>query len=74
MITCFPILRQHMRECGTTYSELAAVANISILEVYLKMLGLKRWKLTEVSRICCFFRSPDVEHLFRKTICFVCSK
>lgn len=74
MITCYPILRQRMREHRTTYEDLAAVANLNIVTLHLKMLGIKRWKLTEVLRICCFFRTQDAEHLFYKKPCFVCSR
>lgn len=73
MVTCYPILRQRMIEFGTTYEELAAVANINIVSLHMKMLGMKRWKLTEALRICCFFRTHDVEHLFYKRWCSVCS-
>lgn len=66
MVTCYPMLRQRMIDYGTTYGELAAVANISKVAFHLKMVGIKRWKLTEVLRICCFFHSQDVEHLFQK--------
>ena len=50
-----------------TYAELARVANITITELHLKMLGIKRWKLTEVLRICCFFRTHDGERMFEKS-------
>lgn len=73
MITCYPVLSQLMRNRGTTYKELAAVANVDILSLHLKMLGIKRWKLTETVRICCFFHTHDVEHLFDKQFCVVCS-
>lgn len=66
MIPVYPVLSQQMRENGTTYSELAAIADISVISVYLKMCGIKRWNLTEVVRICCFFRTPNAEHLFQK--------
>ena len=74
MVTRYPILCQRMKECGTTYDELAAVANTSVVSLHLKMVGIKRWKLTEAVKICCFFRSQDVEHLFRKSDCLVCTK
>lgn len=74
MVTCYPILRQHMLATGTTYSELASIANVSIVTLHLKMLGIKRWKLTEALRICCFFHTQDAEHLFRKSVRFVRSK
>ena len=31
---------------------------------HLKMLGIKRWTLTDAVKICGFFRCPDTEHLF----------
>ena len=64
MITVYPILRQRMKEQGVKSKELAAVASVSIVEFYLKMLGVKQWKMTEVLNICCFFRYPNAEHLF----------
>lgn len=64
MITVYPVLRQQMRTHGVTSRELAAVADISLWEFYLKMCGIKRWNLAEAVRICCFFRTPGVEHLF----------
>ena len=64
MITVYPILSQRMREQGVSSKELAAIAEVNIVGFYLKMLGIKQWKITEVLRICCFFRTPDAEHLF----------
>ena len=64
MITVYPVLRQRMREHGVSGRELAAVARITVVAFYLKMWGIKRWTLTEVVRICGFFRTPDAEHLF----------
>lgn len=72
MITYYPILRQQMKERRINFIDLARVTKTSIASIHLKMLGLKRWKLTEVLRICCFFNTPDAEHLFQKgsrTIC-----
>lgn len=74
MITCYPILRQLMIESGTTFVELASVGNMSMFELQLKMLGIRRWKLTEVVRICCFFNTQESEHLFQKRVCFVRSE
>lgn len=74
MITVYPVLRQQMREHGVTVRDLATVASTNIFALHLKMLGIKRWKLTEALRICCFFRTPDAEHLFRKNVRSVCSK
>lgn len=64
MIKSFPVLRQHMRESNVCWKELAVVAGVNSFTFHLKMWGIKRWKLTEVLRICCFFRVPDAEHLF----------
>lgn len=73
MITCYPILRQEMQERGINYAELARVAKMSTTTLHMKMLGLRRWKLTEALRICCFFNFPDAEHLFqKKKLCTIC--
>lgn len=64
MITVYPVLRQRMTEHGVSCGELATIAGITVFEVYLRLWGLKRWKLPESVRVCCFFRTPDVEHLF----------
>ncbi len=64
MITVYPVLRQRMKEQRVTYKELAAVTGDSRIVLQLKMWGIKRWKLTDVVRICGFFRTPDAEHLF----------
>lgn len=74
MITVYPILRQLMRNHGTTSKELAAIAEIDMVTFYLKMCGIKRWKLTEALKICCFFHSPNVEHLFQKQRLSFCTK
>lgn len=74
MVTHYPMLRQRMKECGTSYAELAAIADTNIVSLHLKMLGVRRWKLTEAVNICCFFRTHDAEHLFRRSKCLVCSK
>lgn len=74
MITVYPVLSQQMKKYGMTFSELAAIADISVISVYLKMWGIKRWKLTEVLRICCFFRTPNAEHLFQKVRLSFCTK
>ena len=66
MITVYPVLRQYMREHNTTLKELAAILNINIFTLCLKMWGIKRWKLTEAVSICCFFHTSDAEHLFSK--------
>ena len=64
MITVYPVLRQYMAEYGVTQKELAAVVGITQIEFCLKLWGIKRWKLTEVVKICGFFRYPNAEHLF----------
>lgn len=66
MVTAYPILRQHMEERGISLKELADVAGTNIISISLKMCGIKRWKLTEVVKICCFFNTHDGERLFRK--------
>lgn len=73
MLTCYPALYRKMVECGTTCKELAAILGVSKFTLYAKMLGLKRWKLTEVLRICCFFRTQDAERMFRKRFVHFCS-
>ncbi len=64
MIRLFPVLRQYLRESKIGWTEIAAVAGINSFTFHMKMWGIKRWKLTEALSICCFFRTPDVEHLF----------
>ena len=64
MITTHPVLRQYMRENAVSWTQMAAVAGMDTFTFHLKMWGIKRWKLTESVRICCFFRCPDAEHLF----------
>lgn len=66
MIAVYPVLRQRMNETNTTFRELAMVAGISVFALRLKFWGIKRWKLTEVLRICCFFHTKNAEHLFSK--------
>lgn len=69
MITVYPVLCQSMRKNGITRRELAAILNVTKFALYLRMCGIKRWKLTEVVKICCFFRTHDAEHLFEKRGC-----
>lgn len=71
MITAYPVLRQRMKESGTTYRDLAKVADVDTITLYFKMVGIKRWNLTEAVRICCFFNTPETEHLFQKSVRFV---
>lgn len=66
MITVYPALGQLMARNGTTLKELAEIADTNTLALALKMLGIKRWKLTEAVNICCFFHTQDAEHLFQK--------
>jgi hypothetical protein len=66
MVTVYPILRQHMIDCGVTVRELAAITNTNIPTLYMKMWGIKRWTLTDAVNICCFFNTLDAEHLFRR--------
>jgi predicted transcriptional regulator len=53
-----------MKEHGMSAKELAAIVGVSQVSIYLKIWGIKRWTLTDVVKICGFFRSPDAEHLF----------
>ena len=64
MIKAYPHLRQYLKENGISWSEIAAVAGINVFAFHLRMFGIKQWKITEVVRICCFFRCPNAEHLF----------
>jgi hypothetical protein len=64
MITLFPILRQRIREAGVSWADLAAVTGENLFTIHMKMLGIKRWALTDVVKICGFFNTPDAEHLF----------
>lgn len=73
MIAVYPYLCQQIREHGVTLRELAAVANVNVLTMCLSMCGLRRWKLTEVVNICCFFRTVDAEHLFQRGSVRFCS-
>lgn len=66
MLSVYPVLSQLMREHGVTRKELAAVTNLNRLTLYLRLWGIKRWKLTEAVSICCFFNTHDVEHLFHQ--------
>lgn len=64
MIKVYPRLRQYLKENEISLSEISAVAGINKFTFLLKMWGIKQWNLTEVVKICCFFRCPDAEHLF----------
>lgn len=64
MITVYPVLRQRMREQDVSYRELSSICGVSIVGVLLKMWGIRRWNVTDVVKLCCFFRTPDAEHLF----------
>lgn len=64
MIRFYPVLRQYMRDRGVCWKELAAVAEVNTFTFHMKMWGIRRWKLPEAVKICCFFRAPNAEHLF----------
>lgn len=64
MIKAYPRLRQYLKENKVSWSEAAAVAGINTFTFHLKMWGIKQWNIPEVVKICCFFRTPDAEHLF----------
>lgn len=64
MINLYPVLRQYMNRTGVSWSEMAAIAGVNKMVFHLRMWGITQWKLTEVLRICCFFNTPDAEHLF----------
>lgn len=64
MRTIYPVLQEHISKHGTSFRELATITNSNIISLCLKMWGLKRWKLTDVVSICCFFNNPNAEHLF----------
>ena len=69
-MSVYPVLSQLMREHGVTRKELAAVANLNRLTLYLRLWGIKRWKLTEAVSICCFFNTQDVEQMFHRASLF----
>jgi hypothetical protein len=64
MIALYPVLRQRMRENNTSWAELSAIMGMPPMVFHLKMWGIKRWTLTDVVKICGFFRTLDAEHLF----------
>ncbi len=64
MVTIFPVLRQRIRENGVTIKELSAVLGTKKFVLQLKLLGIKRWTLTDAVVICGFFNYPNPEHLF----------
>jgi hypothetical protein len=64
MIALFPVLRQRIKETGSSWREMAAVTEIHPFVFHLKMWGIKRWTLTDAVRLCGFFRTPNAEHLF----------
>ena len=64
MIALFPVLRQRIKQTGASWAELSAVAGMPSFVFHLKMWGIKRWKLTDVVKICGFFSTPNAEHLF----------
>jgi hypothetical protein len=64
MITLYPVLRQRIRKTGVSWAELSAVTGMHSFVFHLKIWGIKGWTLTDVVRLCAFFRTPDAEHLF----------
>lgn len=64
MITVYPVLRQRMKEHDVTSRELAAVIGDNPIAFQLKILGIRRWTLTDAVKICGFFSCPNAEHLF----------
>lgn len=64
MIQVYPVLRQRMKDNDITYKQLAAVIEVDVFTLWLKMCGIKQWCLPEVAKICCFFRTPDAERMF----------
>lgn len=70
MLSVYPVLSQCMKDHGVTSKELAAVANLNRLTLFMKMVGIKRWNLTEAVSICCFFNTHDVEQMFHRKMLF----
>ena len=66
MITVYPVLGKLMVRNGITIKKLSEITNTNKVALALKMLGIKRWKLHEAVRICCFFHTQDAERLFQK--------
>lgn len=64
MVTVYPVIRQRMEDFEVTSKELARILGMSWIAFQLKMLGIKRWTLTDVVRLCGFFNNPNAEHLF----------
>lgn len=64
MITLYPALRQRIKQTKVSWRELAAVTETNTFAFHMKMWGIKGWTLTDVVRLCAFFRTPDAEHLF----------
>ena len=64
MIALYPVLRQYIKRTGVSWAELAAVTGTSFFIFHLKMLGIKRWTLTDAVKICGFFNCPNAERLF----------
>ena len=64
MIALFPILRQHIKQAGLSWVEVARATGIHSFLFYMKMWGIKGWTLTDAVRLCAFFRTPSAEHLF----------
>ena len=64
MITVYPVLRQRIKETGVSWFDIAKATEMNLFVLHLKMLGIRGWTLTDVVRLCAFFRTPDAEHLF----------
>jgi hypothetical protein len=64
MISRYPELRQLIKQAGMSWADLSAATGITLFDIHLKMFGIKRWGLTDVVRICSFFRCTDAERLF----------
>lgn len=74
MVTVYPVLRQYMRENKTSLKDLTVITKLNRFSLCLRLLGIKRWKLTEAVSICCFFNNPNVEHLFSRVLVRNCSR
>ena len=65
----FPNLRRQIKQVGVSWVDVAAAGKMNIFDLHLKMLGLRRWTITDAVRLCGFLRSPDPEHLFVRKHC-----
>ena len=64
MITLYPELCKQMRDHNISYRGLAAIAEVNIVTLHLKLMGLVDWRLPECIRIAQFLHYPDLEVLF----------